>query len=118
MMNGIEAMHEVTGQPRELSIQSTRNASGAVEVTVQDAGVGLAPVVAEQMFDAFYTTKPEGLGMGLAICRQIVETHGGRLWAQANVPHGATFHFTLSTVPNDSIDRASAENASGTTSIG
>lgn len=95
MLNGIEAMKEVTGHPRELLIQSRRDASGAALVAVQDTGIGLAPEALERMFEAFYTTKAEGLGMGLAICRSIVEAHRGRLWARANAPFGAVFQFVL-----------------------
>jgi signal transduction histidine kinase len=74
--------------------------AGAVEsqgvlVSVQDSGPGLDPKSLEHLFDAFYTTKPEGLGMGLAISRSLIEAHGGRLWATANAPHGAVFQFTL-----------------------
>jgi signal transduction histidine kinase len=66
-----------------------------VLVAVQDTGVGLEPQSAERAFEAFYTTKAEGLGMGLAICRSIIEAHGGRLWASVNEPRGAVFQFTL-----------------------
>lgn len=95
MLNGIEAMKEVAGHPRELLIQSRRDASGAALVAVQDTGIGLEPQALERMFEAFYTTKAEGLGMGLAICRSIVEAHRGRLWASANAPFGAVFQFAL-----------------------
>lgn len=95
MMNGIEAMKEVAERPRELLIRSHLDASGAVRVAVQDAGIGLAQKDLERVFQTFFTTKAEGLGMGLAICRLIVEAHGGRLWASPNVPYGAVFQFTL-----------------------
>lgn len=95
MLNGIEAMKEVAGHPRVLLIQSRRDASGAALVVVQDTGIGLAPGALERMFEAFYTTKAEGLGMGLALCRSIVEAHRGRLWARANAPFGAVFQFVL-----------------------
>jgi signal transduction histidine kinase len=62
---------------------------------VEDSGPGIEPENIDRVFKAFYTTKPDGIGMGLSICRSIVEAHGGRLWATANVPHGATFQFTL-----------------------
>ena len=65
-----------------------------VLVAVRDSGPGLAPGAAERLFEAFYTTKPNGLGMGLSICRSIIEAHGGRLWATANEPRGAIFQFT------------------------
>ncbi|MCA1439943.1 PAS domain S-box protein [Ensifer sp. IC4062] len=104
VMNGIEAMKKVTDRPRELLIRSRRDPSEAVHAAVQDAGVGLEPDSAERVFEAFYTTKAEGLGMGLAICRSIIEAHGGRLWAEANEPAGAVFQFTL---PSDRDDSAS-----------
>jgi signal transduction histidine kinase len=66
-----------------------------VLVAVRDSGPGLAPTALEHIFEAFYTTKPSGLGLGLSICRSIIEAHGGRLWATANVPRGAVFHFTV-----------------------
>jgi C4-dicarboxylate-specific signal transduction histidine kinase len=95
VMNAVEAMKPVRQRPRRLRIH-TRNHEGCVVlVSVQDSGVGLNPNQMEQLFDAFYTTKPEGLGMGLSISRSIIEGHGGRLWAQPNNGPGATFQFTL-----------------------
>ena len=108
MLNGIEAMKEVTERPRELLISTEPDASGAVLVTVQDSGVGLDPQSVERLFEAFYTTKPDGLGMGLAICRSIIEAHGGRLWASANEPRGAVFQFTL---PPETAETVPAEHA-------
>jgi signal transduction histidine kinase len=70
-----------------------------VLVAVKDSGPGVAPASLERLFDAFYTTKSEGLGMGLSICRSIIEAHGGRLWVTANLPRGAIFHFTMPTHP-------------------
>jgi signal transduction histidine kinase len=66
-----------------------------VRVAVQDSGPGLTPESFEHLFDAFYTTKPSGMGMGLSICRSIIEAHGGRIWATANIPQGAAFQFAL-----------------------
>ena len=71
-----------------------------MHVAVRDSGPGLAPVAPERLFDAFYTTKSSGLGLGLSICRSIIEAHGGRLWASANVPRGAIFKFTLPVQPD------------------
>ncbi|MCA1366930.1 PAS domain S-box protein [Bradyrhizobium sp. BRP14] len=102
VMNGIEAMKKVADRPRELLIRSRPDISGSVLVAVQDAGVGLEPESAERVFEAFYTTKAEGLGMGLAICRSIIEAHGGRLWAEVNEPWGAVFQFTLPSDPDES----------------
>jgi C4-dicarboxylate-specific signal transduction histidine kinase len=96
MTNSIEAMKEVEGT-RELLIQSQRSEDHQVLVSVSDTGVGLPSQQTDQIFNAFFTTKPQGTGMGLRISRSIVESHGGRLWASANSPRGASFHFALPT---------------------
>jgi signal transduction histidine kinase len=95
MVNGIDAMKDVHGT-RELAIQSQRTENDQLLVSVSDTGVGLPPQQADQIFNAFFTTKSHGTGMGLRISRSIVESHGGRLWASVNVPRGAAFFFTLS----------------------
>jgi PAS domain S-box-containing protein len=95
MMNAIEAMSAVSEGPRGLWVSSERVESGDILIAVRDSGPGLDPKGLDYLFDAFYTTKPQGLGMGLAISRSIIEAHGGRLWATANAPHGAVFQFTL-----------------------
>ena len=95
LTNAIEAMHWVGEGPRELWVETARGESGEVVIAVRDSGPGFAPQHLDRLFDAFYTTKPDGLGMGLAISRLIVESHGGRLWATGNMPTGATFQFTL-----------------------
>ncbi len=95
VMNGVEAMTAVDDRPRELVIRSNARANDEVLVAVQDVGVGLDPRHMSQLFDAFFTTKPSGMGIGLAISRSIIEGHGGRLWATPNVTHGATFQFSL-----------------------
>src|SRR5262249_27891952 len=95
IMNAIEAMSEVGKQSRVLLIGSRVDTSDGVIVTVQDSGPGFKPESLDQLFDPFYTTKPTGMGMGLSICRSIIESHGGRLWATASVPQGASFHFSL-----------------------
>jgi signal transduction histidine kinase len=92
MLNGIEAMKDTTG---DLTVKSERTADGQVLISVSDTGVGLPREKVEQIFDAFFTTKSQGTGMGLTITRSIIEAHGGRLWASANTGRGATFHFTL-----------------------
>jgi signal transduction histidine kinase len=94
-MNGMEAMQSVTDRPRELVIRSRQELAQEVIVSVTDCGVGISAEYAERLFNPFFTTKSSGMGMGLSICRSIMEAHGGRLWATANVPHGATFQFTL-----------------------
>ena len=95
VMNGVEAMESVNERPRELLIRSSAEDGGEVCVAVQDAGVGLDPQNAEQVYNAFFTTKVSGMGMGLSISRSIIESHGGRLWATSNATHGATFQFAL-----------------------
>jgi PAS domain S-box-containing protein len=95
VMNGIEAMETVTDLPRELVIRSGRDEPHRVLASVTDCGVGISAANADRLFNAFFTTKSSGMGMGLSICRSIIEAHGGRLWATANVPRGATFQFTL-----------------------
>jgi signal transduction histidine kinase/ligand-binding sensor domain-containing protein len=94
MMNSIDAMRDVDGR-RELTINSQRDQNGQVLISVSDTGVGLPPQQADKIFNAFFTTKTHGTGMGLRISRTIVESHGGRLWAADNSPRGATFQFTL-----------------------
>jgi PAS domain S-box-containing protein len=95
ILNAIEAMRAVHDRPRELTIVSRQDGPGAVLVEVRDSGTGLDPERAERVFEAFYTTKPEGIGIGLSISRSIIEAHGGRLSAGANAPHGAVFRFSL-----------------------
>ncbi|KRR04515.1 trifunctional serine/threonine-protein kinase/ATP-binding protein/sensor histidine kinase [Bradyrhizobium valentinum] len=95
VMNGIEAMQAVTDRPRELVIRSRQDEKQQVLTSVTDCGVGISAENADRLFNAFFTTKASGIGMGLSICRSIIEAHGGRLWAIANVPHGTTFQFTL-----------------------
>ena len=95
IMNGAEAMRGVTERARELTISSTLAEPSGVLIAVKDTGMGLDPAVAERMFQPFFTTKPDGLGMGLSICRSIIEAHGGRLWVSPRTPHGADVRFTI-----------------------
>jgi C4-dicarboxylate-specific signal transduction histidine kinase len=99
IVNAVEAMSGASDGTRELLV-SSRVDAGGVLVGVRDTGPGLAPKTLEHVFEAFYTTKPGGLGMGLSICRSIIEAHGGRLWASANQPRGASFQFALPAIAN------------------
>jgi C4-dicarboxylate-specific signal transduction histidine kinase len=98
IINSIEAMKSVDGN-REVAIESQQEKDGHIQVSVSDTGVGLPSQESTQIFNAFFTTKPDGTGMGLSISRSIIESHGGRLWAAGNNPRGAYFHFTLPTNP-------------------
>jgi signal transduction histidine kinase len=95
VMNSIEAMQSIEHRPRELVVRSGQDERQQVRVSVTDCGVGFSAENADRLFTAFFTTKSSGMGMGLSICRSIIEAHSGRLWATANAPHGATFQFTL-----------------------
>ena len=95
ILNAVEAMGSIKAGPRELLISTEQDHTNGVLVAVRDSGPGIDPAHLERVFEAFYTTKPNGVGMGLSICRSIVDAHGGRLWAAANDPHGAVFRFTL-----------------------
>jgi signal transduction histidine kinase len=97
VVNSLDAMDCVTDRPHVLRIRTSAKESGAVLVSVQDSGIGLRPEQIDRLFDAFYSTKAEGMGMGLSISRSIAEAHGGRLWAESNGGHGAIFRFTLPT---------------------
>jgi PAS domain S-box-containing protein len=98
LLNAVEAMGSVEGAPRDLLISTKQDHTGVL-VAVRDSGPGLDPSHLERVFDAFYTTKSSGMGMGLSICRSIIDAHGGRLWAEANEPRGTIFQFTLPAVP-------------------
>jgi signal transduction histidine kinase len=95
LMNGIQAMSRVTGRRRELLIRSREHGADQILVAVEDSGTGIEPEHFGRLFNAFFTTKPDGMGMGLSICRSIIERHGGRIWATRNSGTGSTFQFTL-----------------------
>lgn len=95
IMNGSEAMSAIMDRAKVLTISSERIEPGGVLVAVKDTGAGIDPAIADRIFESLFTTKPDGMGMGLSICRSIIEAHGGRLWASPNAPHGAIFQFTL-----------------------
>ena len=98
LLNAVEAMGSVEAKPRDLLISTEQDHTGVL-VAVRDSGPGIDLSHLERVFDAFYTTKGSGMGMGLSICRSIIEAHGGRLWAEANEPRGTKFQFTLPAVP-------------------
>ena len=93
--NASDAMLSIEDRPRELLIQTERDATDAVRLSVIDAGVGFRPEVADKLFDAFYTTKNDGMGIGLSVSRSIIDAHHGRLWATTNGGPGATFSFSI-----------------------
>jgi len=95
ILNGIDAMNTVTDRARELAVVSTFAEPGSVIVSVEDSGTGLDPAIAQRIFEPFITTKADGLGMGLSICRSIIQAHGGHIWAEPRAPHGTVFHFTV-----------------------
>jgi signal transduction histidine kinase len=106
ILNAVEAMAESREQTADLLIRTATDGAAGLRVTVYDSGPGLPPE-STRLFEAFYTTKSRGMGMGLSICRSIVEAHGGRIWAEPNEPRGAIFHFTL---PREQAERESAPN--------
>jgi PAS domain S-box-containing protein len=95
ILNAVDAMGLVKEGPRELVISAEQNETNGILVAVRDSGPGIDPEHLDRVFEAFYTTKSGGIGMGLSICRSIINAHGGRLWAEANEPRGAVFQFTL-----------------------
>jgi signal transduction histidine kinase len=95
LINAVEAMAAVEERSRQLMIRSCRHLTGDVLVAVRDTGIGLDPRQAERIFDSFYTTKPKGMGLGLSICRSLIEAHGGRLWAAPHEEYGTVVQFTL-----------------------
>ena len=97
--NAIEAMASTAARPRVLAIQSRLDEAGAVIVTVEDSGGGIDAKHTDRVFDSFYTTKPNGIGVGLSISRSIIEAHGGRLWLASGTPPGARFCFSLPAAP-------------------
>jgi C4-dicarboxylate-specific signal transduction histidine kinase len=95
MNGGVEAMSAVTGRTRELTVSSALTEPGSVLVAVEDTGTGLDPAIAQRIFEPFFTTKSDGLGVGLSICRSIIEAHGGRLWVSPRALHGTALRFTV-----------------------
>ena len=106
LRNALDSMSAVDDRPKQLTVRTAMSEPDRVTLAVQDSGPGVDLANLERVFDAFYTTKPGGLGMGLAVCRAIVEAHGGKLWATAGAPHGAVFQLTLPV----SVDGGPAQN--------
>jgi len=94
-MNAVDAMDAVTDSARAVWIKTEIYDPNYLRIAVEDTGTGIDPKNIDRIFDAFFSAKPNGMGMGLSICRSIIEAHGGRLWATTNVPRGAIFQFTL-----------------------
>jgi signal transduction histidine kinase len=98
IMNALEAIGDRDAGAREILISTAESPYGTIHVRVQDSGPGIDPANLERIFDAFHTTKANGLGLGLSICRSIIEAHGGKLWATTGIQHGASFQFTVPAV--------------------
>lgn len=101
-MNSAEAMHP--DERAVITVRCVRRTGGDIEVSVSDTGHGISPDELDRLFEAFYTTKSDGIGMGLSICRSIVEAHGGRIWAGSNQPRGASIMFTLPSLEETAVD--------------
>jgi signal transduction histidine kinase len=110
-VNGMEAMSAVRERERLLIVRTQPYESDRVMVAVKDAGVGIEPENLNRVFSAFHTTKPGGLGMGLSICRSIIEAHGGQVWASPNTDPGTTLQFTLSAYAQASVRHCAFERA-------
>jgi C4-dicarboxylate-specific signal transduction histidine kinase len=95
VVNGLESMAGVNDRPRQLLVRSQPDGAGQVRVSIQDSGIGVSPEEMGRLFEPFYTTRPQGMGMGLPISRSIIEAHGGRLWAESTLSEGSVFQFTL-----------------------
>jgi len=111
-VNAIEAMTAGRHTPRVLRVSSQMAGRNNVLIAVADTGTGLDPTTVDGIFDAFFTTKPDGMGMGLSICRSIVEAHGGRLWASSNSPRGSIFQFTVPAAASEALNASESRNAS------
>ena len=106
ILNAVEAMGAVDAEARELSVSTEQTQTNSVLVAVRDSGLGIDPENLERVFEAFYSTKSGGIGMGLSICRSIIDAHGGQLWADANKPRGTVFQFTLPSLVNELVSSA------------
>ena len=104
VMNGADAMSAIADRPRVLRIGSQLDGAGSVLVSVRDSGIGIDAAIRDRIFEPLFTTKSTGMGMGLSICRSIVEAHGGRLWAAPATPHGTDFRFTIPTAASGRVN--------------
>jgi PAS domain S-box-containing protein len=104
MINAIQAMAPVTGRPRDLLVRSQTHEAGQIQVAVHDTGIGIDPENLDRLFGTFFTTKPDGMGMGLSICRSIIEAHGGKVWVSCNAGPGTTVQFTLPSIQDSASD--------------
>ena len=100
LLNGADAIAGIDDRPKQLLVRTGLH-DGSVRLAVQDSGIGFAPQDVERLFEAFYTTKPQGMGVGLSISRSIIENHNGRLWAEGNQGPGATFSFSIPAASRD-----------------
>jgi two-component system sensor kinase FixL len=107
-MNGVEAMDTDTSPNNVLTVSTEYVEPDRIVISVKDTGAGIDPDNADHIFESFFTTKANGMGMGLSICRSIVEAHGERLWASPNEPHGTVFRFTLAVRPMDKLQSESS----------
>jgi signal transduction histidine kinase len=116
LRNACDAVHDVAGRPREVVITTSRDGDDRVTLSIRDSGVGFEPNGVERLFDAFYTTKPDGMGIGLSVCRSIIENHRGRLWALPNEGPGVTFAFSIphGSVAGGKLDDAGTLAVAGT----
>jgi signal transduction histidine kinase len=110
LRNAVDAMSTTDGRPRELLVRTERNEANQIRLSVKDSGVGFTPQSADKIFQAFYTTKPDGMGIGLSISRSIIEAHQGHLWATGNDGPGSTFSFTIPVKPEGLADAKSRIN--------
>jgi signal transduction histidine kinase len=101
IMNAVDAMSAITDRDRVLIVKSETGEPNYVAITVEDSGIGIQPEQSNRIFEAFYTTKPHGMGMGLSICRSIIESHGGKLSVSARSPHGSIFSAKLPTIKSE-----------------
>jgi signal transduction histidine kinase len=101
IMNAVDAMSPITDRDRVLIVRSETDEPNHVAITVEDTGIGIRPEQMNRIFEAFYTTKPHGMGMGLSICRSIIESHGGKLSVSARSPHGSIFSVELPTITSE-----------------